>query len=891
MGKRIAIIFSLVLILALAIIGHSIRQGRKILINDPYTAISTKACIVIEPIDLQSFINSLTTGKGLFGEASMIKGFETFNLKLKYIADHINDPAIRKLISDRKAVIGIYPPNEGEIKILLSVSAGEIKIRQVRQILSSSGINKVIESKINNEPVLKLPYATGNSKDTAFISTNSGLILFTNSSELIKSTISDLKSGTDIRKAPGFSRVRLASGKNEDKIYLVFSNLADLIKPLLGWDRKDFADKITRLAGSAGGDIFINEDGLVLSGYTESTDSSDYLFKYKAMRSGEFETYKILPAGTALFETLILSDDKPVIKPGDSVSTKIYSLASRMSEFIGDEITRAYIDIRENQVIDNNIIIYKLNNSSLAEQVFLDETGEDKEILYFQPDDQIKMPVYKIPFSGMKDFFISGSAGGPGDTYFAFYDNFLITGSSYKTISRLLYDNILNNTLANDLVYRDFESSLPSRAGYFFFCVPSHIINYLDGFLNDDIINWLRENKNSINRVLAAGYQLVPSNGMLYNSLSIRFREEAVEESLTEWETLLDTTACIKPFFFTNHLTGAREIFVQDMRNNVYLINAAGRVLWKVPLSEKISGNIFMIDYYKNGKYQLLFSGKNYIHLLDRNGNYVERYPVKLRSPATNSLALFDYDNNLNYRLFIAGEDRMIYSYDRSGNVVKGWNPFRTAGTVQTQINYFQVSGKDYLAVSDEKSVYLLDRYGNRRVIFREPVTKAKGSSLKLNTATKSFLVCSSPDGTIQQINFDGTIKKFSLKKFSDNHSFDIFDANGDGLDEYIYIDKGVLYLYDHNRAEIFKKDFGSGNLGGPGNFNFSADNRMIGVFDDDKNLIYLMNDKGEVAKGFPLRGASMFSIGKLSEKSGWHLIVGSPDRFLYNYKIETEIK
>ena len=90
---------------------------------------------------------------------------------------------------------------------------------------------------------------------------------------------------------------------------------------------------------------------------------------------------------------------------------------------------------------------------------------------------------------------------------------------------------------------------------------------------------------------------------------------------------------------------------------------------------------------------------------------------------------------------------------------------------------------------------------------------------------------------------------------------------------------------------EIFKKDFGTGNLEGPGNFSFSADNRMIGVFDNNKNLIYLMNDKGEVAKGFPLRGASLFSIGKLSEKSGWHLIVGSPDRFLYNYKIETEVK
>jgi hypothetical protein len=62
-------------------------------------------------------------------------------------------------------------------------------------------------------------------------------------------------------------------------------------------------------------------------------------------------------------------------------------------------------------------------------------------------------------------------------------------------------------------------------------------------------------------------------------------------------------------------------------------------------------------------------------------------------------------------------------------------------------------------------------------------------------------------------------------------------------------------------------------------------------VFDRNKNLIYLIGKNGETMRGFPLRGASMFSIGKLSEKSGWHLIVGGTNRFLYNYKIENDIK
>jgi hypothetical protein len=162
---------------------------------------------------------------------------------------------------------------------------------------------------------------------------------------------------------------------------------------------------------------------------------------------------------------------------------------------------------------------------------------------------------------------------------------------------------------------------------------------------------------------------------------------------------------------------------------------------------------------------------------------------------------------------------------------------------------------------------------------------------MRLTPGSDPSVVCSSPDGTVNHIYFDGTVKKFRLREFSGDHSFDIFDVNGDGHAEYVFIDKGVLYVYNHNRTELFSRDFGSENLGGPINFIFTGANRKIGVFDVNKKLIYLIDRNGKTIEGFPLRGASMFSIGRLSEKSGWHLIVGGTDRFLYNYKIETDNK
>jgi hypothetical protein len=223
--------------------------------------------------------------------------------------------------------------------------------------------------------------------------------------------------------------------------------------------------------------------------------------------------------------------------------------------------------------------------------------------------------------------------------------------------------------------------------------------------------------------------------------------------------------------------------------------------------------------------------------------------------------------------------------------VVKGWNTFKTTGPVNSEISWCRVSGKDYLIVSDNSSVYLLDRTGNIRLRLKEPVTKAAGSSLRLSSGSNPSLVCTSPEGTIQHIYFDGSVRKFSIKSFSVDHTFDFFDVDGDGFGEYIFIDKGILYLYDHDRTEMFSREFSSSELGGPINFIFSASNRKIGVFDISENLIYLVDKNGKTMSGFPLKGASMFSIGKLSEKSGWNLIVGGSDRFLYNYRLDTENK
>jgi hypothetical protein len=888
----------MILISGVAAMLFFFQQGKRNLLADPYKAIPGDACFILESDDLPVFLNNLTEESNLFKELSNINELRSFYSRLKFLSELINRKEYVNLFEQKTSLISFHLTEKGRLVPLLAMSVPpETTLRNIRGILTSTLTGNIIEKKKEDARIFEISYPLMNSSDTVYLAFDSGIIICSPSEVLVDKAVMQEKLKTDIRTLPGFSRIMAASGKKIDKIYLVFSNVAKLIRSATASRSQGLAGLVSKLAGSAEADIYLNNGDLLLTGYTECSDSSDLLYKYASFPSRTLETYKVLPAVTFLFETILLPEknieESLKFQKNDSVSR----LASVLRPYVGEEITRAYLKIKENKNSNNSLIIYELRNREASEALLVNwlknqsNSNLEKEtsfITWFQPDEQTRIPVYSAPATGFSSVLVPGFAPGVSDSLFAFYDKYMITGNSYTAVTRFLYDNMLKKTLANDLTYRDLEGTMPTKAGYFFYCVPSETIGYLSDFVNDTLIKFLYSNISSLKKIQAAGYQFAASNGMIYNTLSVRYKEKVREESGAEWETLLDTSACIKPFFFTNHLTGAREIFIQDYRNNAYLINSAGRLLWKVPLGERILSNVFMIDYFKNGKYQLLFSGRNNLHLLDRNGNYVERYPVRLRSPASGPLALFDYDGTRDYRLIIPGDDKLIYAYDKSGNVIKGWNQFRTEGTVKSEIKYFRISGKDYLVASDETSVYFLDRTGGSRMKPKDLVTRAKGSEIRITISSDPAFVFSAPDGTLQMVSIDGTVRKLSLRRFSGDHTFDFFDIDGDGFGEYLFIDSGILYLYDHDKSEIFTRDFGSVDIGGPISFIFSSTDRKIGVFDNSKKLIYLIDKNGNTMNGFPLRGASMFSIGKFSEKSDFHLIVGGDDSFLYNYKLNT---
>jgi len=161
----------------------------------------------------------------------------------------------------------------------------------------------------------------------------------------------------------------------------------------------------------------------------------------------------------------------------------------------------------------------------------------------------------------------------------------------------------------------------------------------------------------------ASALQFVYDTNFAHINTVIKKNKTRVREnSVTElYNIKLDADLVNNPQLVTNHITKQKEIIVQDIKNNLYLISNRGKVLWKKQLQGPVLGEVQQIDMYKNGRLQLAFATPNRVYVLDRNGNNAAPFPLKFKDAITQPLSVFDYDNNKKYRLLVTSNPRQKY--------------------------------------------------------------------------------------------------------------------------------------------------------------------------------------------------------------------------------------
>ena len=66
--------------------------------------------------------------------------------------------------------------------------------------------------------------------------------------------------------------------------------------------------------------------------------------------------------------------------------------------------------------------------------------------------------------------------------------------------------------------------------------------------------------------------------------------------------------------------------------------------------------------------------------------------------------------------------------------------------------------------------------------------------------------------------------------------------------------------------------------------FSFSPTDIKLGITCRDNQKIYMVDNSGNVSKGFPLTGTTKFSIAVINKK--YCILTGGNDNFIYNYQM-----
>ena len=327
------------------------------------------------------------------------------------------------------------------------------------------------------------------------------------------------------------------------------------------------------------------------------------------------------------------------------------------------------------------------------------------------------------------------------------------------------------------------------------------------------------------------------------------------------------------PKVITNYQDNTEDIVIQDEQHVLHLINAAGEEVYSVQLSGPVISDAFMIDFYKNGKRQLLIATSEKIYGIDRLGASLPEYPLSIKGAQFTHLNLVDYSNAKDYRYFLATNSGDLYLLDKNGNILEGWDPNSLKSKVVGAPSFYRVPGKGdtMVAFTENGELYLFNRRGELQTKSGIPIGEGFKQKLHFTNDSKSGmnqLVGISSNGEIVRINFNGeVIYRNQLVRNDRDNEFLVIPSQ-DELD-YVFISRQFtqVAVLDASESILFETRSSAEGLIYQ-YFNFGANRKILAITDLIQNFCYLYDFQGNLLTTMPLESSGQIQITHQSSKS-----------------------
>ncbi len=785
---------------------------------------------------------------------------------------------------------------------------------------SQSALTSFLDSVKGNNPVNDLHYEETvihcikiDEDNNFYYTISNGIFISSFGSALIKESMRQLESGISLMDNPYFTKVLNASGgQPAANIFINFQTINNVSGQLFN---KSFLHTFTSVQDFGqwmGLDITVNPDELIMTGFTAcDSTGSQFLNLFQHQSSGEIKIASIAPSNTAYMVCHEFSNygafHKDYLqylgthnKNRDRAewiarAQKYYGLnvEKYFYPWINNEVAQIITEPTDSTLLNDTYVLIEASDvkeavnkiTALADTIAAKKESKVVDSVYMHHD------IRNLDLDNVLGNILGSTFDGVTKSWYTSVGNYIVFANTLNAMKTFIYEYEGSNTLEKDTYYKDYvKQHVESESGIYIYnnmaLSPIVYSKYLDKSYAAD----MKKYKTAFSKFHAASLQFSFMQGMFYTNLYLKRNPMFRKEIAPLWQVTLDTGVAVPPNWVTEHITHGQFVITEDKNDKVYFINNNGHIEWKKGIDGEIQSPIFQVDALKNKKIQYMFNTAGSINLLDRNGDNVDGFPLKLKFVASGPMSVEDFDNNKNYRLVISGEDLKIHEYDITGKPVDGWAMPITKEEVKCPAHYCNIENKDYLIFVDEGGkVYAFDRKGNEKLNIdnRMPAHLQEFFTSQGKSLSDSYIIAVDSVGTIFRLSLSGELTTLQYLKGSYNHpDFVPGPKDSSGKQEMIFLSGNDVWAYNADKTELFhttaKDDLDNNLL----LFIYPDHSIKSGAVDDKNNRIYLWDNTGKLCPGFPLYGSHSFSIADMKNDGSLYLVTGA-DNKVYVYGLQ----
>ncbi len=595
-------------------------------------------------------------------------------------------------------------------------------------------------------------------------------------------------------------------------------------------------------------DADISQDITLINGITQASDSSkSFINVFKNTVPQENQVQNVTPDNADGFLSFTFNN-YPFFYSNLVKFTPVDTLNNTSKLFDNIIEVGVIYDAEKRAIVLNSLDPIATEDALIGEQNVIDTFRQVEVFSFSKPD------IFNTSFSSIISFNKA--------TKYCILDNFFVFADNLEMLHIIISDYQNKTTLSEQVYFKDVKAHLSDASSLLLVLNPTN----LKAGLNN---NFEEDNAVSLDKYKISALQFIYDTNFAHiNGVIKKAKIKAAQNSITEELNIkLDADLLNNPQFVSNYITRQKEIVVQDIKNNLYLISNSGKILWKKQLDGPVLGFIEQIDIYKNGKLQLAFTTPHRLYVIDRKGRDVSPFPGKFNDPITQPLSVFDYGNNKNYRLLIT-QGRNLLMYDKNLKNVNGFN-FKSANNIiLNQPQHFRIGNKDYLVFKTQSKMYILDRTGNTRV-------NAKTTTLYSNESIYLYnnkFTTTSTDGKLVIVDTKGNNVSQNLNLSPQSH---------------IETSSKTLVTLSENKLTIkrntYELDYGI--YTDPKLF-YLQDKIYVTITDLQTHKVYIFNSNATLIPNFPVYGNSAIMMDNIDSDRDLEFVTKGDKNSIILYQI-----